>query len=87
MLELRSSCSGFDGQLCVCMLSVIFLTGAVEAFFSPMLSTCEHFRKMEQFSSWEGETQEHASRATTLPFWYTSVAKGAIDLEKHHAGG
>ena len=55
VLELRSSRSGFDGQLCVCMLSVIIRTGGVEAFFSPMLSTCALSRKMEQFPSLSGK--------------------------------
>ena len=55
VLELRSSRSGFDGQLCVCMLSFIIRAGGVEAFYSPMLPTCAHSRKMEQFSSLEGK--------------------------------
>ena len=55
MVELRSIRSGFDGQLRVCMLSVIIRAGGVEAFFSPMLSTCAHSRRMEQFSGLEGK--------------------------------
>ena len=45
VLELRSIRSGFDGQLCVCMLPVIIRTGGVETFFSPVLPTCALFSK------------------------------------------
>ena len=42
---------------------------------------------MEQFSNLEGKVRELETPASTLLYQYDSVAKTAIDSEKHHVGG
>ena len=56
-------------------------------YFSPMLPTCVHLRKIEQFSTLHENIGEHETPTATMIYQYNSVSKTAIDSKKHHVGG
>ena len=61
--------------------------GGAQTYFSPMLPTCVHFRKMEEFSSSATKVPEHENATATLRYWYNSIAKAVIYSKKHPFGG
>ena len=69
------------------MLSVIVRAGGAQTYFSLMLPTCVHFRKMEHFSSLEGKVGEHEAPTAAMMYQYNIVSKTAIDSKKHLVGG
>ena len=71
----------------MCTLLDIVCAGGAQAYFSLMLPTCVHFRKMEQFSTLREKVQVLETWTATLMYQYDSVSKTALDSEKHHVGG
>ena len=68
------------------MLSVIVRAGGAQTYFSLMLPTCVHFRKMEQLSTLHEKVRELETPTATLMYQNDSVTETSIDSKKHLVG-
>ena len=69
------------------MLLVIVCASGAQTYFSLMLPTCVHFRKMEHFCILDGKVRGRETRTATTTSHMNMITKATIYWNRHSVGG